>query len=269
MKYKVHAQGPGIGDALWLTALARNFKAKRPNDDMIIVSSHPSLFKNNPDVYGAISSNTLEPTNSEIIDVRLQFNPPIHAIDGYCQQLDIEPPYTRKNFIYLTESEVNFANKIIPRGLAIIAVQSQAGPWSRGSKDWLKEYYEEVIYHFTWHSKYRYKFLQIGGMSDTRLEGCQDFRGTVRETAAILKKCIMFLGPISSGMHMASGVDIPALIIFGGRELPDAIALQDHRYLYSKTNCSPCWLVEPCPFGKLCMKDITPDVVIKTMEEML
>jgi len=43
MIYRIYTQGPGIGDSLWGSALAKNLKKQRPEDDIIIVSEKSKL----------------------------------------------------------------------------------------------------------------------------------------------------------------------------------------------------------------------------------
>ena len=262
-RVRVYAQGPGIGDALWLTALAKNFKHQRPKDEFIPVTSHPEIFKYNPDIY---TSLTFEEDN-EIGDgekVGLNFDVKTHAIDGYCKQLGLSPPFIRRNFIYLTEKEIEVASRKLHSSLRIIAVQSQAGPWTR-NKDWIHERFEEVITYFR---SGGYRCLQIGGDEDKRLGECVDFFGSVREVAALMSRCKLFIGPVSAGMHIASAVGIPAVIVFGGREDPNVITLENHFPIYTKMECSPCWRVEPCQ-NKTCMENIYSHTVIEMAELIL
>ncbi|KKN00190.1 hypothetical protein LCGC14_1140340 [marine sediment metagenome] len=260
--YKVLAEGPGIGDALWLTALARNLKVQCPGDNIVTVSGYPTIFDNSPDVTKAVRFN--EKVNGDFREIELHFNFTGHAIDGYCRQLGLKPPYIRRNFMYLDEGERYYAHSTIKEFKKVIAIQSQAGPWTR-NKDWIPEYLNEVVKHFV---GLGWRFMQVGGEDSVRLKNCYDFWGSVRQTAALMSECKLFLGPVSSGMHLASAVNIPALIIFGGREDPKVIALEGHDYIYNEVDCAPCWKIEPCG-DKKCMDEIKPSLVIKYIEEML
>ena len=260
--YKITAEGPGIGDAFWLTALARNFKLQCPKDNLIAVTNYPAIFDGNPDVAKAIRFD--ETISGEFRNIELHFDSVTHAIDGYCRQLGLQPPYIRRNFINLDEGEKYFAYHALNKFGKIIAVQSQAGPWTR-NKDWVPEYFNEVIEYFV---KLGWRFMQIGGEETIRLKYCHDWFGTVRQTAALMSRCKLFIGPVSSGMHLASAVGIPALIIFGGREDPKMIALEGHEYIYSNVECAPCWKVEVCE-DKKCMKKIKPDLVIDYVLDIL
>jgi len=260
-RIKVIAQGPGIGDALWLTALARNFKEQKNLGEVIAVTSHPEIFYNSKDCSGISFSDECSTPSEKTVHLSFDFK--THAIDGYCHQLGLKPPFIRRNFIYLMVEEIEQARSKIHPSLRVIAIQSQAGPWTR-NKDWDFLRFEEVVEHFR---DKRFKFVQIGGRGDIRIEGCHDFFGTVRETAAIMSLCELFLGPISAGMHLASAVGIPAVIIFGGREDPRCIALDGHSTVTADVECAPCWRVEPCQKGKICMNKITSNMVIDIMEK--
>jgi hypothetical protein len=49
--------------------------------------------------------------------------------------------------------------------------------------------------------------------------------------------------------------------IYGGFIAPWESGYEQNINLFTKLPCSPCWLREPCPYDKKCMKQITVDEV--------
>jgi ADP-heptose:LPS heptosyltransferase len=74
-------------------------------------------------------------------------------------------------------------------------------------------------------------------------------------------------------MHVANGLDVPAVIVYGGRETPSNSGYRENINLYAKTACSPCWLHDShgdvCPYDMECMKRITAAEVVAASREIL
>jgi hypothetical protein len=58
-------------------------------------------------------------------------------------------------------------------------------------------------------------------------------------------------------------------VIYGGYEHPDCSTYPGNINLYSPVECSPCWLRTPCPVGKKCLHQITPDQVEAAVDRLL
>jgi len=117
------------------------------------------------------------------------------------------------------------------------------------------------------------KFVQIGLPSETLLENVIDARGrSLRDTGAILKNSIFFLGHQGGFMHLNKAVGKTSVLIFGGYIRPDIVGYRDDVNLYSEVDCSPCYTSEEkqkdCQSMK-CMKMIAIDMVIAAVGDML
>lgn len=97
-----------------------------------------------------------------------------------------------------------------------------------------------------------------------------DFRGktSVTDLPAIFAAADLYVGPVSGPMHIAAAVNTPGVAICGGYEHPLGYAYPNIRMLYTATQCAPCWLTEPCPFGKKCLTAISVDEVERAVWEM-
>jgi hypothetical protein len=51
------------------------------------------------------------------------------------------------------------------------------------------------------------------------------------------------------------------VVIYGVFITPLESGYEQNINLFTKLPCSPCWLREPCPYDKECMKQITVDEI--------
>jgi len=83
----------------------------------------------------------------------------------------------------------------------------------------------------------------------------------IADLPALLSQCQLFVGNDSGAMHVAAGVGLPVVAIFGPTDphgtapiTPRCTVVQDKPY------CSPCFL-RRCPIDHRCMTSITPEAV--------
>lgn len=92
-----------------------------------------------------------------------------------------------------------------------------------------------------------------------------------RETAAILRRAELFLGPDSGPMHFAAGVGVPCVIAFAARTKPGIWFPQGHghRVLYRHVDCAGCNLETCIEQKKKCLTSITVDDMLTAALEAL
>lgn len=117
--------------------------------------------------------------------------------------------------------------------------------------------------------------VQLGTDDEPIFPGVTRLAGqlNMRESAAVLAQARLHLGGVSFLMHVANGLDVPAVIVYGGRETPANSGYRENTNLYVATACSPCWLHDShgdvCPFDMECMKRITVDDVVVASRRLL
>ncbi len=91
-----------------------------------------------------------------------------------------------------------------------------------------------------------------------------------RETAAVMKKAVLFVGHDSGPMHLAASVGKPCVAIFSSRNYPGEWYPfgTHHRILYHQTSCSGCRLTQKCNHNKDCIRSIDIEEVVNAMEEL-
>ena len=97
-----------------------------------------------------------------------------------------------------------------------------------------------------------------------------DLRGqtTRPELIAAIAAADLHIAPITGTVHIAAAMAVPTIVIYGGYEHPDCTDYPGNINLYSPVECAPCWLRGPCPYGKKCLHQITPDHVLSAVDQL-
>ena len=103
----------------------------------------------------------------------------------------------------------------------------------------------------------------------------EDFtnKTSLRETCALLERCRALVTGDSGPMHLAAAVGTPVLALFGPttREWGFYPAGPQDRVLELELDCRPCSLhgKRPCGKGGACLAEITPEMILSALEELL
>jgi heptosyltransferase-2 len=84
---------------------------------------------------------------------------------------------------------------------------------------------------------------------------------SIADLPALLSRCHIFIGNDSGAMHVAAGVGLPVVAVFGPTD-PHGTAPVTPRctIVQQRSYCSPCFL-RHCPTDHRCMSAVTPDMV--------
>ncbi len=270
--------GHSPGDDLLCTAVLREY-AQRGGRDAWMMSDHPGLFENNPDVAQIV------PVQSDFWDYalvrglpfrRLRYventpdgkgnvPPKRHIIAELCASAGLRGKVALRPWLALTEEEKARVQWAAP----MVAIQSSglAGKVPMLNKQWLPERFQQVVDAL----RGEIAFVQVGSASDPLLEGARDLRGQtgIRETAAVLANCRLFVGNVGFLMHLARAVECPSVIVYGGREAPWQSGYSCNANLYSPVPCAPCWLFNDCDYEHRCMTMIGAGQVAAAIREAL
>jgi hypothetical protein len=253
--------------------------AARGHKKIWIMSNHPELFEGNPDLaqvvpydhrfqdYASIWGGKNQHLEYAAVDLEKETSesPARHIIAELCVRAGIKGQIALRPCFYLREAE----RQKSAWAAGMIAIQSSGlgGIMKMQNKQWFPERFQEVVNHL----KTGCKFVQLGSPNDPPLSGVVDLRGktTIRETAAVLANCRLFVGNVGFLMHLARAVECPAVIVYGGREAPWQSGYTCNLNLYSALPCAPCWLWNRCEYGRACMGMITTDSVIRAIKQHL
>ena len=270
----------GIGDDLLCTTVARELY-RRQGRRIWIISSYRELFQGNRDVYGVVAPNSrgafwlpklvgcgqCHDLHYERHDKRSDTGiaPREHILATMCRQVFIRGPILLRPYAYVSQKAATQGRRF--RGW--IAIQS-SGLGARGrmlNKEWRPERFSEAALGLM----KRHKVVQIGAVTDPAIPCDLDLRGktSLRELALTLANCRLFVGLVGFPMHLARAVDCPAVIVYGGRELPHQSGYMCNVNLFSQLPCTPCWQWNRCEFDRSCMTGIGVAAVLQGVAALL
>jgi hypothetical protein len=274
-----NAVGAGIGDDLLLTSVFHELR-RRGRRNFWVRTTRPELYLHNDDVpvvvpplerfdllVKRVGTSVVYPwyTSYHPAFDRDDPTPEQHLISIMCQKAGITGTVTLRPYLHLTDEETQLGVRA-PRQVAIMSSGLDAKHAMR-NKNWSLEKYQGVVTAL----RDRYDFVQIGSRNDPPLDGVLDLRGktSLRETAAVLHGSKAFVGQVGFLMHLARAVDCRAVIVYGGRETPAQSGYRCNENLYSAVHCSPCWRLNTCPYGRMCLEQIGVPHVIDALERQI
>jgi ADP-heptose:LPS heptosyltransferase len=149
------------------------------------------------------------------------------------------------------------------------------------AKDWEPANWRQLVARLSG-ALHGWRLVVIGSADESeRAEQCfAGWQGPVvnlcgrmspRESAAVLEKCMVFVGHDSGPMHLASAVGTPCVAIFSSRNLPGQWfpARRGHSVIYHKTDCFGCMLETCVVERKRCILSISVDEVFTAITRAL
>ena len=269
--------GIAPGDDLLCTAVLHEL-ASRNHKQLWMMTNFPELFAGNPHVTRLVPVDERYREYAGLLGAQhesLQYAPvqpeqdrsvppARHIIAELCASAKIKGPISLRPYYYATDAEKE--NAAWAKGMIAIQSSGLAAKLPMRNKQWFPERFQEVVNGL----KKNFKFVQLGSAGDPLLNDVVDLRGktNIRETAAVLANCSLFVGNVGFLMHLARATECPAVIIFGGREAPWQSGYGCNINLYSAVPCAPCWLWNKCDYNRMCLDNITALDVIKAVEEI-
>lgn len=147
------------------------------------------------------------------------------------------------------------------------------------AKRWFPEQYAQLCQRFQ--AEYdNVSILVFGGPGEDKLgkkicdivgNKCINLCGktTLRQAAALIEKCSLFITNDSGLMHIAAGLNVPQIAIFGptNHTTTSPASLNSH-IVRVPIPCSPC-MKQECPLGHHnCMKAVTVEMVFETAQNL-
>jgi hypothetical protein len=271
--------GAGIGDDLLLSAVFREL-SRRGQRDFWVMSRRPELYRLNDDVRVLVPSRERYDILIKLFGTKVVYPwytsyhpafdrddpmPQQHLISIMCQKAWVTGEVTLRPYLVLSPEEEQ-RGRLAPRQVAIQSSGLDA-KHSMLNKNWPLERYQGVVSSL----RDRYDFVQVGSRNDPPLYGALDLRGktSLRETAAVLRGSLAFVGQVGFLMHLARAVDCRSVIVYGGRETPAQSGYPCNENLYTPVACSPCWRLNTCPNDRVCLGEISVAMVADALERQV
>jgi heptosyltransferase-3 len=149
------------------------------------------------------------------------------------------------------------------------------------AKDWGEENWRELVTNLS--SRMQGWTAVFSGSSDewsVSARCAQEWRGksinicgkvTPRVSAAVYKRCRLFIGHDSGPMHLAACVGTPCVAIFSARNLPRQWFPRgsSNRVMYERTDCAGCGLHKCIVHKNKCITAIRPEAVASAAFEVI
>jgi heptosyltransferase-2 len=219
----------------------------------------------------------------------------LHNVEEDLRLLDFLGLKERKPYpleLHLTDSEIFFAGKWLKEraidGRPLVGFHPGSSVFKEHAKKrWPLEKFSAAIGELSG-SFPDMAFLLFGGREETPLkELIRDASGTkekvfvvdtdsIRQTAAIIEKCRIFIANDSGLMHLSAALQVPTVAIFGPT---NPVWLRPwmcrHRVISLGASCGPCFRYSPMPQRCLagsdfsCVREIQVAEVVEAASDLL
>ncbi len=259
-----------IGDEIMISPVFQALKEKYPQTVLDAEVNYPALLEGNPYVDGVNQRESFSP--DFVLDAHKEVRG-VSRIDLLCKSLGVASIPLPK--VYLTEEEIKAARKrwsLAPDDFAI-AITTSARWFSR---QWERKKWVELVEDLM--RMYSAKVFVLGKDETPLPVGINAIGQTsLRETAALMKNCRLFVGSDSGPVHLALAVGTPAIGLFGPLN-PDYLITPRAGFtpIFSSVECRGCWsdgrMKHPdhCPKVEPdCMSSIPVSRVLQSANELL
>ncbi len=258
----------GLGDVLMCTPGLRELKRRNPCCHVTFYTDYPDLVAGLPFI-----DNVRPSAESPNGTIRLAYEnsvpPRRHIARIFSDQLGLRAADVRPACVVDRELVEGYRRDWRCLLRPVIVVNRRAAGWTP-NKNWPDAHWETLIDRLlSWCT-----IIEVGTGNFARQPRCHvgylDLIGrtTLPQLVATIASSDLHVGPVTGTVHIAAAVGTPSVVIYGGYEHPDCSAYPGNINLYSPVECAPCWLQEPCPYGKKCLQMITPTEVESALNRL-
>jgi ADP-heptose:LPS heptosyltransferase len=243
------------GDALITANVIRCIKNKHSHLKVNCITLHPELIQHDPSIDSINMKETFYSFDSTYWELVARKERKENIISHNLMRLGIKE-YEYNSKFYLTEIEKEWAKKLLDGNQKpIISICTKS---KEPVKNWPVDYWTELIKILT----SKFSVIHLGDEKEPIFKNVIRYAGlhTMRESAALLSISKLFIGPDSLLMHIANGLKIKSIIIFGGSRPVECFGYEENINLSCSPVCSPCWIHEgheTCSYDVECMRAIS------------
>jgi ADP-heptose:LPS heptosyltransferase len=254
------------GDAIITANVIRCIKQKFPSLKINCITPHPELIKLDPSIDALNCIETFYSFDSTYWELIVGREKSENIVGHNLKRLLIDE-FSYKAAFFLSLKEKSWADFSMPKfEKPTIAISTKS---KEPVKNWPEKRWIKLIDKL----KSNFSIIQLGDDSEPRLKQVTRLAGelSMRKSGAILSKVNLFIGPDSLLMHLANGLDIPSVIIFGGSRPVKCFGYAQNRNLATGPPCSPCWIHEgyaTCQENLKCMELIPTDLVFSEVMKL-
>jgi len=261
-----------LGDALFLTTIAREIKKRNSGAVIHVYTGLPKIFENNPDVDLVTKHNdeNIPGLGKHLINYGYYFPWTKHILNYCALTVDIKDEIELKTYIYPNQSDYEWADSCLKSiSNEVILVNRKAGPRT-DKKNWPDQYWDQLIAELC----KIFTVIEIGtGVTDSKINFNNYInlvgKTTIHQTAALMSKSSMLICPVTGLLHLASAFNLSTICILGGSEPSIATQYPATHYLEYRPVCADCYEKGPCVADFICLTSIKPDHVLEKVREVL
>lgn len=267
----------GIGDYLCFTGVIKLINEQYPSKKIIILSGNKEVFKNNNRISLLVNVNSqwlkrlfrlsirilssmkipaynfLYGNKGSGMEAFIKENPHLHYTKVLSNHIRLNLDYSKiKNEIFFSNEEVvNLSEKLrLPEDFCLIHSTSKKSHTPN------KEVGSNAMQNIVDSNK-ELQFLQIGLLSDKKLDNCIDYRGkteNLRELFYVISKAKLCVSMEGGYNHIANAFAVPSFVIYTGFNSINLCQYDNTTGIQNEKlpDCSPCMLLEECPNGMIC-----------------
>lgn len=255
------------GDALITANVVRCIKKKYSSLKINCITPHPELLRFDPCLDSLNNKETFYSFDSSYWELIVRKETTKNIIAHNLSRIGIDE-YEYNAKFYLSEEEKRWAKHLIagiPNPIIAICTRSK-----EIVKNWPLDNWVQLIDSIS----QDFSIIQLGDKNEPKLGDITRFAGkySMRESAALLSQADLFIGPDSLLMHIANGLNIPSIIIFGGSRPVNSFGYSQNINLSTSPDCSPCWIhegYEVCNHELECLHKISTSDVLTSIELLM
>ena len=255
------------GDALITANVIRCIKKKYSSLKINCITPHPELVRLDPNIDSINQNETFYSFDSTYWELIVSKEKRHNIIKHNLQRLGIAKYEYKANY-YLSQEEKDWVKQEITQfKKPILAICTKS---KETVKNWSERNWLELIQKL----KTKFSIIHLGDDKEPTFKDNHRYAGklSMRKSAAILSHASYFIGPDSLLMHVANGLNIPSVIIFGGSRPAKCFGYDDNINLISAPECSPCWIhdgYDACNYSLKCLNQISVTTVLQSVDSLL
>jgi ADP-heptose:LPS heptosyltransferase len=255
-----------LGDNLLLSCLAREIKSYNSDQHVIVETSWPELFINNPHADAVFSEKVALLYRK--ITYKILPETREHVIDQMIKQLPFPiMEWDRNVDLFLRKKALAAKVRGLPEHFIVTNPRGKNGH-SANRKEWGYENFVALHETLT-----ELPFVQIGDLQTPLLPEALDYRGRpILESAFIISRSATGVFLEGGLMHVANAVRKPSVIIYGGAVHPEVSGYEIHHNIHTEPECGPCFTSDKrlsvCD-SMVCMKQIGVERVARAVLAMI
>ncbi len=198
------------GDTLITANVIRCIKNQFQGLKINCITPYSELIEHDPIIDSINKPETFYSFDSSYFELIVRNEKNTNVIAHNLKRLGIKDYQYKSNF-HLLDQEIEWAKRILSKYPKLpIAISAKS---KEEVKNWPVRHWIETISRI----KDQFTIFQLGDESEPVFDHVIRFAGkcSMRESAAILSQCKLFVGPDSLLMHIANGLNIKSIIIFG------------------------------------------------------